>query len=167
MNLDSDGRLLRFLKRDSLRRAASRSFEFSMQIRKFVQAGHRSCHPLHWKSPTLRIGLVALSATIMTAVFAPAETVNVPGTPGTSGNPGTNGGLTGATSASVVTDFVLGDSNYSVPEPPAWGMIAVGGVALLGMMRRRKHQVASVATTPSQVFAILQEKKRTFTSECS
>jgi hypothetical protein len=30
----------------------------------------------------------------------------------------------------------------SVPEPSTWSMIAVGGVALLAMMHRRKHRIA-------------------------
>jgi PEP-CTERM motif len=30
-----------------------------------------------------------------------------------------------------------------VPEPSAWPMIAVGGVALLGIMLRRKHGIVS------------------------
>ena len=46
--------------------------------------------------------------------------------------------LTGATNASLVTDFVLGDS--AVPEPTPWGMIAVGGVALLGMIVFQKKR---------------------------
>jgi PEP-CTERM motif len=28
----------------------------------------------------------------------------------------------------------------SVPEPSTWSMIAVGGVALLGIMLRKKHR---------------------------
>jgi hypothetical protein len=30
----------------------------------------------------------------------------------------------------------------SVPEPSAWSMITVGGVALLGIMLRKKHRIA-------------------------
>jgi hypothetical protein len=30
----------------------------------------------------------------------------------------------------------------SVPEPSPWSMIAVGGVALLGIMHRKKHRIA-------------------------
>jgi hypothetical protein len=48
--------------------------------------------------------------------------------------------LTGATNASLVTDFVLGDSDFAVPEPLPWEMIAVGGVALLGMIVLRKKR---------------------------
>ena len=51
--------------------------------------------------------------------------------------------LTGATNASLVTEFVLGDSDFTVPEPMPWVMIAVGGVALLGMIVLRKNARAS------------------------
>jgi hypothetical protein len=39
-------------------------------------------------------------------------------------------------------EFPNGIAVASVPEPSAWSMIAVGGVALLGIMHRKKHRTA-------------------------
>jgi WD40 repeat protein len=38
--------------------------------------------------------------------------------------------------------FANGIAVASVPEPSTWSMIAIGGVALLGMMLRKKHRTA-------------------------
>jgi hypothetical protein len=40
------------------------------------------------------------------------------------------------------TSSINGIAVASVPEPSTWSMIAVGGVALLGMMHRKKHRAA-------------------------
>jgi len=48
--------------------------------------------------------------------------------------------LTDATNALLVNDFVLGNSSFLVPEPSTWRMIAVGGIALLGMMYRKRRR---------------------------
>jgi len=51
--------------------------------------------------------------------------------------------LTEATNASLVTDFVLGISDVvAVPEPSPLGMIVVGGVAMFGIMHRKKRETA-------------------------
>jgi len=52
------------------------------------------------------------------------------------------------TGALIKADFITGlKGPYalavgSVPEPSAWSMIAVGGVAFLGIMLRKKHRTA-------------------------
>ena len=38
-------------------------------------------------------------------------------------------------------DYPQGLAVASVPEPSPWSMIAVGGVALLGLMLRRRHRL--------------------------
>ena len=48
--------------------------------------------------------------------------------------------LTDATNALLVNDFVLGNSSFLVPEPSTWRMIAVGGIALLGMVHRKRRR---------------------------
>ena len=52
------------------------------------------------------------------------------------------------TGAAINPDFITGlNQPYAlavaaVPEPSTWSMIAVGGVALLGMMIRKKYRIA-------------------------
>ncbi len=52
------------------------------------------------------------------------------------------------TGALIKANFITGLNGAgfiavaSVPEPPPWSMVAVGGVALVGMMHRRKHRIA-------------------------
>ena len=61
---------------------------------------------------------------------------------------GTVGEYDAKTGAAFNADFITGLSFptslavSSVPEPSASSMIAVGGVALLGMMHRKKHRTA-------------------------
>src|ERR1700730_6458916 len=43
--------------------------------------------------------------------------------------------------------FPTGLAVAAVPEASPWSMIAVGGVALLGIMHRKKHLQANVART--------------------
>jgi hypothetical protein len=51
--------------------------------------------------------------------------------------------LTEATNASLVNDFVLGNSDFvAIPEPSPLGMMVVGGVALFGIMHRKKRETA-------------------------
>jgi len=38
--------------------------------------------------------------------------------------------------------FALAPNPVPVPEPSTWWMISVGGVALLGIMLRKKHRTA-------------------------
>jgi hypothetical protein len=60
----------------------------------------------------------------------------------------TVGKYNAATGAAINPSFITGLSDPAglavapVPEPSTWSMIAVGGVALLGIMRRKKHRSA-------------------------
>jgi hypothetical protein len=61
---------------------------------------------------------------------------------------GTVGEYNATTGAPINASFITGLNGPAalvvvpVPEPSAWSMIAVGGVALLGMMLRKKHHSA-------------------------
>jgi PEP-CTERM motif len=54
----------------------------------------------------------------------------------------TGSNLTGASSGSF---FALAPNPVPVPEPSTWSLIGVGGVALLGMMLRKKHRIAKAS----------------------
>ena len=60
----------------------------------------------------------------------------------------TVGEYNATTGAAINASFITGLNGPAalvvvpVPEPSAWSMIAVGGVALLGMMLRKKHHTA-------------------------
>ncbi len=66
----------------------------------------------------------------------------------TSGGVNAVGEYNATTGALVNSDFVTGVGGPdglavgSVPEPSTWTMVAVGGVALLGMMLRKRHRTA-------------------------
>jgi hypothetical protein len=64
--------------------------------------------------------------------------------------------LTGATNASLVTDFVLGNS--AVPEPSPLGMIVVGGAALVGIMYRKKRETQTHAFSGQETHEVVSEQ---------
>jgi hypothetical protein len=59
---------------------------------------------------------------------------------------GTVGEYNAATGAAINANFITGLNGpiglavASVPEPSTWSMIAIGGVALLGIMHRKIHR---------------------------
>jgi hypothetical protein len=61
---------------------------------------------------------------------------------------GTVGEYDATTGAAINTNFITGLNEpaglavATVPEPSPWSMIAVGGVALLGIMLRKNHRIA-------------------------
>ena len=60
---------------------------------------------------------------------------------------GTVGEYDATTGAAINTNLitlraVFPNGLASVPEPSPWSMIAVGGVALVGIMLRKKHRTA-------------------------
>jgi len=83
------------------------------------------------------------------AQFAPGEAAIDYFAPGTLG-PHSGSAVFFSDSDAMVAGDALTTTNLNlilnaiatVPEPPAWSMMAVGGVALLGMMLRKKHRTA-------------------------
>ena len=59
----------------------------------------------------------------------------------------TTGALINANVISIGLDGPGSLAVASVPEPSTWSMIAVGGVALLGIMHRKKHRTATPLLT--------------------